>query len=140
MWQLRQAQVFSIMDPFMVIAIGFLLFFGLALFLIFWQARRSSKMIDDWADEHGFEVVEKKQPLINLGPFRWENPHGRTFYQITARDDQGQEHGGWVCCGAEWLGLFSNKVEVRWDTGEPPQAAPFSSQVDEGVWPPPPTH
>jgi len=126
------------MDPFIIIAIGFLLLFGLALCGIFWEAHRSGRMISHWANAHGYEIIEKKQPLVNLGPFRWENPHGRTFYQITVRGSQGQECTGWISCGAEWLGLFSNKVEVRGDAGEPPQTASGSWQVNEGVWPPPP--
>ena len=125
------------MDPFVIILVGFLLLVVVALAAIFWESRRSSRMITDWAEELGYTVLAKKQPLVNLGPFRWENPHGRTFYHVTVRDSLGQEHGGWVCCGAEWLGLFSNRVEVRWDNGEP-QAAPRPNQVDEGVWPPPP--
>ena len=111
------------MDPFIIIAIGLSLFIGIALVTIFWESQRSSKMIFKWAKEHGYEVVEKKQPLVNLGPFRWENPRGRTFYHLTVRDSRGQTHSGWISCGAEWLGLISNRVEVRWDAGEPPQAA-----------------
>ena len=94
-------------------------------------------MIRAWADEHGYTIIEKKQPLVNLGPFRWENPHGRTFYRVVVRDGEGREHGGWVCCGAEWLGLFSNRVEVRWDAGEP--SALSNSGAEESVWPPAPT-
>lgn len=126
------------MDPFIVSAVGFLLFLGLALCRIFWQAHRSGEMISKWAVAHGYEVVEKKQPLVNLGPFRWENPRGRTFYHVTIRNGEGQTRSGWVSCGAEWLGLLSTKVEVRWDAGEPPSATPQLRQVDEGVWPPPP--
>ena len=125
------------MDPFIIIAIGLSVFLGVSLCLILWQARRSSKMISGWAAEHGYTVIEKKQPLVNLGPFRWENPHGRTFYRVVVRDSEGREHGGWVCCGAEWLGLFSNRVEVRWDVGEP-SALPNPGAGD-GVWPSPPT-
>ncbi len=112
------------MDLFLIIVIGVLLFLGLALCGIFWEAHRSGEMISRWADAHGYEVIEKKAPIINLGPFRWENPRGRTFYHVTVRDSEGQTRAGWVSCGAEWLGLFSDKVEVRWDAGEPPPATP----------------
>ena len=124
------------MDPFIIIAIGLSVFLGLSLCLIVWQARRSSRMIAGRADEHDYTVLEKKQPIVNLGPFRWENPHGRTFYRVVVRDGGGREHRGWVCCGAEWLGLFSNRVEVRWDAAETPVAP--NPGVEEGVWRPPP--
>ena len=126
------------MDLFIDIAAGLALLVGAGLVVVFWQARRSSKMIDGWADEHGYEVTENKQPLINLGPFRWENPHGRTFYRVVVRDSEGWEHGGWVCCGIEWLGLLASRVEVRWDAGGPSSAVAHPGGAEEGVWPPPP--
>jgi len=125
------------MDPFIIIAIGFLLLFGLALCGIFWEAHRSGRMISHWANAHSYEIIEKKQPLVNLGPFRWENPHGRTFYRVVVRDSEGREHGGWVCCGIEWLGLLASRVEVRWDAGGP-SAVAHPRGAEEGVWPPPP--
>jgi hypothetical protein len=107
------------MDIFAIILISLLLFVGMALTTIFIEAKRSGAMIDKWAYDYGFEVLTKKQPLLNLGPFRWENPHGRTFYLIEVRDGNGTEYTAWICCGAMYLGLFSNKVEVRWISGEP---------------------
>ena len=82
-------------------------------------AKRSSAMIRKWACGHGYEVLTKMQPLLNLGPFRWENPRGRTFGLLAVRGSQCKEYGVWICCGAEYLGLFSNKVEVRWISDEP---------------------
>jgi hypothetical protein len=126
------------MGLFIILVLGVLVFLGLALCGVFWEAHRSGEMISRWAADQGYEVIEKKAPIINLGPFRWENPRGRTFYHITVRDSEGQTRAGWVSCGAEWLGLLSNKVVIRWDEGEARSAPPRLRQVDEGVWPPPP--
>ena len=127
------------MDPFVIIPIGFAILIGLILCGSFWGLHRSSIMVSNWAEAHGYHVVEKKQPLINLGPYRWENPRGRTFYYITVRSRDGQIHRGWVSCGVEYLGLFVNKVEVRWDKSGPLEVPLKASPLDEGVWPPPPT-
>ena len=127
------------MDFFALLVIGVLLFLGLAFYGIWWEAHRSSEMILRWAADHGYEVIAKKAPVINLGPFRWENPRGRTFYHITVRDNTGQACSGWLSCGAEWWGLLSNRVEIRWDEGKS-LTTPQFRQADEGVWPPPPTN
>lgn len=127
------------MDPLVIIPVGFAILIGLILCGIFWESRRSSAMISNWAETHGYQVVEKKQPLINLGPYRWENPRGRSFYSITVRSRDGQIHRGWVSCGVEYLGLFVNRIEICWDKSGPLEAASETSPVDESVWPPPPT-
>ncbi len=108
------------MDPFVIIGIGLLCFFCAVLAGIFWEAWRSGRMIQEWADEHGYTILGKKQPLVNLGPFRWEKPQGRTFYHVTVRDGKGHTHDGWICCGSKGFGLLSNKIEIRWDNVEPP--------------------
>ena len=38
---------------------------------------------------------------------------------LAVRGSQCKEYGVWICCGTEYLGLFSNKVEVRWISDEP---------------------
>ena len=125
------------MDPFVITGIGLLCFFCAVLAGIFWEAWRSGKMIQEWADEHGYTILGKKQPLVNLGPFRWENPRGRTFYHITVCSRDGQIHRGWISGGVEYLGLFVNRVEIRWDADEPPDVSvPIAPGTT--VWLPPP--
>lgn len=127
------------MDVFLVIGIGFLAFVGIALFIVLWEARRSGRMVSEWAEEHGYEVLEKRQPLINLGPSPWEDPQGRAFYRVTIRDAGAKTRGGWFSCGLWPPGPHFNKVEMRWNAGESPDAAIQYGPEEEGVWPPPPT-
>jgi len=120
------------------IGLGFLILTGLALVVIFWEARRSGRMISQWAADHKYEVLEKKQPFVNLGPFRRDKPAGRTFYRVTVRDAEGQARGGWISCGVWWPGPHTNRVVMRWNAGEAPEAASRFRQAEDGVWPPPP--
>jgi hypothetical protein len=82
---------------------------------IAWHATRSRSVLDQWADENGFEILHSEYRHMRLGPFFWTSSKGQTVYYVHVRDQQGRERMGWVRCGGWFLGLMSNKAEVRWD-------------------------
>jgi hypothetical protein len=95
---------------------------GLAALLVliggcwYWQVSRSRALLRDWAARHGFEILESELRPLRRGPFFWTSSKGQTVYRVTVRDGQGAVRSGWVRCGGWWLGLFSDKTDVRWDT------------------------
>jgi hypothetical protein len=90
--------------------------------VFWWFDRRSKVILKKWADEHGFEITQKKQRyMIFTGPFKfWTNSRNQIIYYLTVRDRDGHERSGWARCGSYFGGVFfSDKIEVRWDEHEP---------------------
>jgi hypothetical protein len=93
---------------------------AIALFVtVFWCFDRRSKIIlKRWADENGFEIVEKKQRyMFSTGPFKfWTNSRNQIIYFFRVRDRAGHERSGWARCGSYFGGVFfSDNIEIRWD-------------------------
>jgi hypothetical protein len=86
-----------------------------AFALWLWSKARSSAMLDCWADENGYTLVEKKYCHFFRGPFFFTASKAQDVYRITARDKAGELWTGWAKCGGYWSGLISDQVKVRWD-------------------------
>jgi len=80
-----------------------------------WQKRRSEALIDGWAQANGLTIVDKESRTFRRGPMFWTTAKGQTVYRITVRDQSGSQQTGWIRCGGRWMGLYSDKVDVRWD-------------------------
>ncbi len=105
------------LTPFLVVPLVLV-----AMLLAFrWHFARSSSILRRWADENGYEILEKSYRHFFRGPFFFRTTKEQTVYRVTVRDKAGNVRTGWVACGSWWLGLWSNQARVRWD--EPPQPA-----------------
>src|SRR5262245_29879195 len=82
--------------------------------LIAWHFSRSRTILQRWADEHGFEILHCEYRHLVKGPFFWTTSQGQTVYYMTVRDSQGTERQGWVRCVGWFLGLMTDKAEVKW--------------------------
>ncbi len=96
-----------------VLAVFFVL--GLVVLVIYWHYSRSNTLLEEWARRHGLRIISSEYRYFFRGPFFWTPSKGQTVYRVTVADDQGHERRGWVRCGGWFLGLLSDKVEVRWD-------------------------
>jgi len=85
-------------------------------FIFYWQFSRSRSLLREWAAQNGYEILQGEFRFLRRGPFFWTTSKGQTIYRVTVRDKQSQVRSGWVRCGGWWLGLWSHKTEVRWDT------------------------
>ena len=97
--------------------VGILAFFvvlGIAAVVLYLHITRSQKLLKRWADDNGFESLHVEHRMFRKGPFFWSG-RGQTVYRVEVRDEQGVERKGWVRCGSWWAGVFSDKVEVKWD-------------------------
>jgi len=86
-------------------------------YAFYWNVARSRTVLQGWAALNGFEILESEFRFFRRGPFFWTTSKGQTVYYVTVRDAQGQTRSGWVRCGSWWLGLWSDRAEVRWATG-----------------------
>jgi len=77
--------------------------------------RRSVELIEQWAVDNGFELVDARPRNFLRGPFFLRSTEGQSVYYLTIRDRSGITRSGWARCGGWWLGLISDSVKVRWD-------------------------
>jgi len=88
---------------------------GLMAGLITAQIRRSQQLLQKWATENGYQLVQAQaRPFPIRSPFSWSSKNQRV-YQVVVQDEQGNERGGWLRLGGYSSGLLSDQVEVRWD-------------------------
>ncbi len=80
-----------------------------------WRGTRSNELIDQWARANNLQIVQKEARNFFRGPMFWTTSKSQTVYRITVVDQAGRPRSGWVRCGGIWLGLHSDKVDVRWD-------------------------
>lgn len=101
--------------PFLVVAFVFL--------SMWWHFSRSASLLQKWADENGYRLLNKEYRTFLRGPFFWTSSKGQTVYRVTVEDKAGHIRSGWVRCGGWWLGLLTDQTEVRWDEVPPGEAA-----------------
>jgi hypothetical protein len=77
-----------------------------------------------WADEEGYEIIERRQPgfrdLLALAEGRRERVYG-WVYRLTVRDKMGRSREGLVVVGGPgWYRIRVSRcpVEVRWDAAK----------------------
>jgi hypothetical protein len=99
-------------SPFLIVV--FLIFGALILLLTRWQLRRGREMLESWCGRAGYDLVSAHHRLLFRGPYFWASK-GQMVYKISARDRGGRVHSGYARCGGYWLGVFTEKVDVRWD-------------------------
>jgi hypothetical protein len=86
-----------------------------AAFSFCWHFRRSRSVLDQWAEKNGFEILHSEYRHLFKGPFTLWSSKDQTVYRVRVRDREGTERSGWVRCGGWFLGLMSDRIEVKWD-------------------------
>lgn len=89
-----------------------------------WTFRRGDAMLDRWAAENNFRLLESEYRWFAKGPFFWRSSKGQTVYRIAVEDQAGEVHRGWARCGGWFLGLWTDQVDVRWDEQPPARQPP----------------
>jgi hypothetical protein len=82
---------------------------------LWWHFGRSSSLLHQWAEQNGYRIVRQEYRTFFRGPFFWSSSKGQTVYHVVVEDSAGNRRSGYVRCGGWWLGLLSDRVEVRWD-------------------------
>jgi hypothetical protein len=86
---------------------------GLALATIWWRRVRSRAILQAWAETNGYRILRQQYRFFFTGPFFPTIARGQAVYYVTVRDQGGVIRHCWVRCGSWWLGLLSDKVQVR---------------------------
>jgi hypothetical protein len=82
---------------------------------IAWHYSRSRAVLEQWAAQNGYQIVNSEYRTFRRGPFLWSTSKGQTVYYVEVYDQQGNRRSGWVRCGSWWMGLWNDQAEVRWD-------------------------
>ncbi len=88
---------------------------GLGVLILLWHFRRSNSLLQEWARRNGLRVLRQDFRFLFRGPFFLTTSQHQTVYHVTVEDQQGNQRHCWVRCGSWFLGLFSDKVEARWE-------------------------
>lgn len=94
--------------------LAILIVVGIVALALYLHITRSQKLLRRWAEENRYELLRARHRMFRKGPFIWSS-RGQTVYRVEVRDKQGLVRKGWVRCGSWWAGVFSDKVEARWD-------------------------
>jgi hypothetical protein len=97
-----------------------------------WHFARAAAILQQWADENGYEILERSYCHFFRGPFFFRTTKDQVVYRVTVRDKAGNVGTGWVACGSWWLGLWSNQAKVSWDQAPQATAAPMRDRWLDG--------
>jgi hypothetical protein len=50
---------------------------------------RGISILNQWAEENGFEIISREHRFIRLGPFWWRKGKGQEVYYVTIRTSEG---------------------------------------------------
>jgi hypothetical protein len=90
-------------------------FVTFAVLAIGWHYSRAASLLQRWAEQHDYRIIHKEYRYLFRGPYFWTTSKGQVVYRITIEDPEGTVASGWARCGGWFLGLLSDRVEVRWD-------------------------
>ena len=92
-----------------------ILIIALAIGAVFWHYARSRSLLEEWASENGYRILSSEHRHLARGPFFWTTSKGQTVYRVSIEDREGRVRSGWVRCGSWMMGLWSDRVQVKWD-------------------------
>ncbi len=88
---------------------------GFAVLSFVWSRSRSVRMIEQWAVENDLKLVSASHCWFKIGTPFWASNKNHTLYYITVQDEDDHILSGFALCGGFFMGLLSDRVEVKWD-------------------------
>jgi hypothetical protein len=104
----------------MLMAIAAVVIFGgvlaLGIFMLRWQYRRGEQLLDQWARQHSYRVVESEERTApGDGPMNRFAKNKQIVYQVKLVDEAGQTRRARVKVGSPETGVLSDHVSVEWE-------------------------
>lgn len=90
----------------------------LAIVFLVLEITRPIEILNQWAGDNSFEILNYERRYVRRGPFFWTTSRGQVVYYVCVKAENGEIRSGWVRCGNWWLGLWINEADVRWDDSE----------------------
>lgn len=89
--------------------------FALIVWSLWFHFARSRHMVEEWANQNGYDLLACEARFVRKGPFWWRTSKHHQVYHFTVRDQSGDTRSGYIRCGGWILGMFSDAVAVEWD-------------------------
>ncbi len=90
------------------------------------QMRRTQSIVDNWATNNSFQLEDCRMSWFLYGPYFLRVSKGQSVCRFTVRDRDGQTYTGWARCGSFWGGLWSDAIDVTWNSPSPEAYRPRS--------------
>ena len=88
-------------------------FFAYAIGMTIWTRGRVENMLNRWASDEGYEVLESKNCWLLRGPFSWTTSDGQRVYRVVVRTPEGRIRQGWVRCGSFGWGILTHLLQLQ---------------------------
>ncbi|MGA3163939.1 MAG: hypothetical protein ABSD77_07080 [Verrucomicrobiota bacterium] len=105
----------SDINQMVAITYTLLLVFGVGGFAyVIWSFSRSKLLLRRWAEKNKFQILQSTLKPFSKGIFKFFGGL-QTEYYVRIRDQEGQEHSGWLRYeGGFWTAIFK-LPEIRWE-------------------------
>ena len=80
---------------------------------VYWEERRSTQILKDWAEREGLKVLSSERRYSYADDFKASR--SQAVFRVKVQDEKGFTRHGWVKCGGWWAGLLKNRAEAQWD-------------------------
>ncbi len=98
-----------------LIAALFAVFLIFAVWLVRWQFNKADRLLENWAGENEYRIVEKRNANFGDGPAGTRQASSQVKYRIVVVDENNQRKSGLAIVGSVNLGTLSDEVTVAWD-------------------------
>ena len=100
---------------FLPVMLVFVLSLMVIIFVGFFHYKKSNQILNDWASDNQFVIIESKLQLFNQGPLYWTTSPAQTVYYVKiACKKDARIKQGYLRCGNICGVLFSSKAEINW--------------------------
>ncbi|MEO8604264.1 MAG: hypothetical protein ABI629_16935 [bacterium] len=99
-------------QTFLLVAIAVI---GLSVVFDRHRAQRAQAILADWMRENGWQLVSSTRRWLPPWSLLFRVSRYQLVFRVEAHDAQGRRSTGFAVCGGWWLGLFTERVDVRWD-------------------------
>jgi len=94
--------------------LGFIAILVLVGFSWVWSASRTDSILQNWANDNGYQLLSQERIWFSLDPFVMFSGKNRVVRRVEIQDRQGNLRHALVRVGGYWFGLMSNYCEVKW--------------------------
>lgn len=89
---------------------------ALGIMMLRWQFRKGEQLLDQWARQHGFEVIERTERTPpGAGPMNRYAANKQIVYAVRVRNESGRVRTATVRVGSPEMGVMSDEISVEWD-------------------------
>lgn len=97
------------------LVILFAAFIIFAFWLVRWQFNRADRLLENWASENEYRILEKRDANFGDGPTGTRQSSSQVKYRIVVADGNNQRRSGLAVVGSKSAGTLSDEVTVNWD-------------------------